>query len=92
MAPPPAAEAVREVLGRRGDVTVLDYVASCLEDGEFEFGPDGEEAFEAFGEMLVSCLCLACGQGGRACGQGPISAWEGFPSPAFLQAGLADCT
>ena len=41
MAPPPAAEAVREVLGRRGDVTVLDYVASCLEDGEFEFGPDG---------------------------------------------------
>lgn len=44
--------AVTSVLGK-GDDTVLDYVAACLEDGEFEWGDDATEALEAFGEMLV---------------------------------------
>jgi hypothetical protein len=46
--------AVTSVLGK-GDDTVLDYVAACLEDEDFEWGDDATEALEAFGEMLVGC-------------------------------------
>lgn len=48
---------VESIVGTEGDETVLEYVVSILEDGEFEFGTDGEEAFEAFGAVLVGCLC-----------------------------------
>ena len=30
-----------------------DYVKAVLEDGDFEYGPEGQLAYEAFGEMLV---------------------------------------
>lgn len=45
--------AVTSVLGSKGDEAILDYVVGCLEDEHFEWGPDAEEAFEVFGEMLV---------------------------------------
>jgi hypothetical protein len=44
---------VDDVIGTKGDNTIQEYVVSCLEDDTFEFGEDGEEAFRAFGEMLV---------------------------------------
>lgn len=54
--PAEVKKVVEIVVGNDGDETVLEYVVSILEDGEFEFGTDGEEAFEAFGAVLVgSC-------------------------------------
>ena len=44
---------VEEVVGKHGDSTVLEYIISVLEDGDFEYGPSGQEAYDAFGEMLV---------------------------------------
>ena len=44
---------VEEVIGNAGDATVLDYVVSCLELEDSDFGADGEEAYEGFGSMLV---------------------------------------
>ncbi|KAL4442757.1 hypothetical protein ABPG77_006751 [Micractinium sp. CCAP 211/92] len=52
-------EAVTSVLGSGGDEAVLDYVAGVLEDEDFEWGEDAEEAFETFGEMLVDSGCVA---------------------------------
>ncbi|KAL4424205.1 hypothetical protein ABPG75_001506 [Micractinium tetrahymenae] len=52
-------DAVTSVLGSTGDEAVLDYVAGVLEDEDFEWGEDAEEAFEAFGEMLVDSGCVA---------------------------------
>ncbi|KAK9806400.1 hypothetical protein WJX73_002265 [Symbiochloris irregularis] len=54
----PARAVVEEIVGRKGDATVLDYVINVLDDEDFEFGPEGREAFEAFGEMLVGAGCL----------------------------------
>ncbi len=51
--PAEVRQVVEDVCGTKGDDTVFEYVVSILEDGEFEFGPDGEEAFEAFGAVLV---------------------------------------
>ena len=45
--------AVLSVIGNKGDEAVLDYVIGSLEDEDFEWGEDGSEAFEVFGEMLV---------------------------------------
>ena len=47
---------VESTVGTEGDETVLEYVVSILEDGEFEFGTDGEEAFETFGAVLVDSI------------------------------------
>ncbi len=58
---PTAAEVrqvVEDVVGTKGDDTVFEYVVSILEDGEFEFGADGEDAFEAFGAVLVQSSLL----------------------------------
>lgn len=44
---------VEEVVGTAGDATVLDYLVSCLELEDNDFGSDGEEAYEGFGSMLV---------------------------------------
>ena len=53
----PAARAVvEEIVGTQGDATVLNYVISVLDDEDFDFGPEGREAYEAFGEMLVLSL------------------------------------
>ena len=51
--PAEVRKVVESTVGTEGDETVLEYVVSILEDGEFEFGADGEEAFEAFGAVLV---------------------------------------
>ncbi len=51
--PAEVRQVVEDVCGTKGDDTVFEYVVSILEDGEFEFGPDGEDAFEAFGAVLV---------------------------------------
>lgn len=49
-----------------GDETVLDYVASVVEDPGFEFGPDCADALDAVGPVLVrmhlvrvKCLSIA---------------------------------
>ncbi len=65
--PAEVRQVVEDVCGTKGDDTVFEYVVSILEDGEFEFGPHGEDAFEAFGAVLV-CItqlmvfCLPCMQ------------------------------
>jgi hypothetical protein len=41
--------------GGEGDETVLEYVRSVLGDEDFDLGPDGEEAYDAIGAMLVRC-------------------------------------
>ena len=51
--PAEVRQVVEQVVGTKGDDTVFEYVVSILEDGEFEFGSDGEEAFDAFGAVLV---------------------------------------
>lgn len=53
---PAVRPVVEEVVGRRGDPTVLDYVINVLEDEDFEFGTEGKEAYDAFAEMLVGAL------------------------------------
>ncbi|KAK9804716.1 hypothetical protein WJX72_001738 [[Myrmecia] bisecta] len=54
-----ARPALERLVGSSGDPAILDYVVSILEDADFEFGRDGEEAYEAFGEILVSGGFLA---------------------------------
>lgn len=56
-APMPTRRIVEDVIGTKGDDTVFDYVVSIVDDNEFEFGQDGEEAFETFGAVLVSLIC-----------------------------------
>ena len=51
--PAEVRQVVEQVVGTKGDDTVFEYVVSILEDGEFDFGSDGEEAFDAFGAVLV---------------------------------------
>ena len=45
---------VHDTVGSKGDPDVLDYIVRSLEDGDFDYGEDGQEAIDAFGEMLVS--------------------------------------
>ena len=44
-----------------GDETVLDYVASVVEDPGFEFGPDCADALDAIGPVLVCRHLLLVG-------------------------------
>jgi ATP-binding cassette subfamily F protein 3 len=53
MAPPDVRKALEHVLGNNGDATVFDYCISMLEDEDFEWGDDAEEAFESLGPFLV---------------------------------------
>lgn len=53
---------VHEVLGRRAedvDQPIIDYIINVLADEDFDFGLDGEGAFEALGELLVDSGCVA---------------------------------
>ena len=36
-----------------GSSEIVDYIISMLEDQDFEFGANGEEAFESIGPFLV---------------------------------------
>jgi hypothetical protein len=57
--------AVEAVVGTTaGDETILDYIIGVLSDEDFEFGVDGEEAFEAIGPMLVSTQASPMPQAG----------------------------
>lgn len=48
---------IHDVLGSHGhDETILDYIVAVLEDEHFEYGQDGQEAFEQLGGILVRPL------------------------------------
>lgn len=50
---PDAIRAAVHDLFKKGDETIIDYVCGILEDEHFEFGDDGEGAFESIGPFLV---------------------------------------
>mmetsp|Transcript_9139 Transcript_9139/g.17183 ORF Transcript_9139/g.17183 Transcript_9139/m.17183 type:complete len:776 (-) Transcript_9139:93-2420(-) len=56
------SESVREVLDEllkgRGDETIVNYIRALLEDEHFEFGEDGDEAFEQLGPFLTEGGCV----------------------------------
>lgn len=45
--------AVRDLFGRKGDETIREYIIAVLELGDYDFGRNGELAYEHFGQMLV---------------------------------------
>ncbi|KAI7738131.1 hypothetical protein M8C21_014540 [Ambrosia artemisiifolia] len=56
-----ASNVVHEVLGRRAqdlDQPIIDYIVNVLADEDFDFGFDGEGAFDAIGELLVDSGCV----------------------------------
>ncbi|CAL0323066.1 unnamed protein product [Lupinus luteus] len=56
-----ASSVVHEVLGRRiidVDQPIVDYIVNVLADEDFDFGLDGEGAFDAIGELLVAADCV----------------------------------
>lgn len=48
--------AVADFCGTGGDETIREYISAVLELGDFDFGREGENAYEIFGPMLVSVL------------------------------------
>ncbi|KAK4389801.1 ABC transporter F family member 3 [Sesamum angolense] len=57
-----ASAVVHEVLGQRVDdldQPIVDYIINVLADEDFDFGIEGEGAFEALGELLVDSGCVA---------------------------------
>ncbi|KAJ9529849.1 hypothetical protein QJQ45_022249 [Haematococcus lacustris] len=53
-----------EVLSGKGDEQIVAYICGVLEDEHFDFGVDGEEAYEAIGPFLVEGGC--CDSDGAA--------------------------
>jgi ATP-binding cassette subfamily F protein 3 len=56
-----ASSVVHEVLGPRAqdvDQPIIDYIVNVLADEDFDFGDDGEGAFDAIGELLVAAECV----------------------------------
>lgn len=56
-----ASTVVHDVIGRRiqdVDQPIVDYIVNVLADEDFDFGVDGEGAFEALGELLVDSGCV----------------------------------
>lgn len=47
---------VLDVLGAHGDDTMLDYLVSAMEDEDFEWGADGEAAYDHLGPFIVGAL------------------------------------
>lgn len=45
---------VAELCGTAGDETIRTYIAAVLKLGDFDFGREGENAYDSFGPMLVS--------------------------------------
>ncbi|KAH6786150.1 hypothetical protein C2S51_038605, partial [Perilla frutescens var. frutescens] len=57
-----ASAVVHEVLGPRVDDVdqpIVDYIVNVLADEDFDFGADGEGAFDALGELLVDSGCVS---------------------------------
>ncbi|XP_042480877.1 ABC transporter F family member 3 [Macadamia integrifolia] len=63
---------VHEVLGLRAqdvDKPIIDYIINVLADEDFDFGIEGEGAFDALGELLVDSRCVSDYDEGRSvCG------------------------
>ncbi|KAG4958212.1 hypothetical protein JHK87_034845 [Glycine soja] len=56
-----ARSVVHDVLGQRVvdvDQPIVDYIVNVLADDDFDFGLDGQGAFEALGELLVAAGCV----------------------------------
>ncbi|KAK7316509.1 hypothetical protein RJT34_00026 [Clitoria ternatea] len=56
-----ARSVVHEVLGQRlldVDQPIVDYIVNVLADDDFDFGLDGEGAFEALSDLLVAAECV----------------------------------
>ncbi|KAJ6712695.1 NON-TRANSPORTER ABC PROTEIN [Salix purpurea] len=57
-----ATSVVHEVLGPRFlevDQPIIDYIINVLADEDFDFGDEGEGAFDAIGELLVGAECVS---------------------------------
>ncbi|KAI3422948.1 uncharacterized protein J3R85_011457 [Psidium guajava] len=57
-----ASSIVHDVLGPRlqdVDQPIVDYIVNVLADEDFDFGDDGDGAFEAIGELLVGAECVS---------------------------------
>ncbi|KAF5195823.1 Abc transporter f family member [Thalictrum thalictroides] len=64
-----ASSVVYEVLGQRAqdvDQPIMDYIINVLADEDFDFGSEGEGAFEAVGELLVDSGCVRDDSEGRS--------------------------
>lgn len=46
-------QTVANLCGTKGDETIREYITAVLELGDFDFGREGENAYESFGQMLV---------------------------------------
>ncbi|XP_076895405.1 ABC transporter F family member 3-like [Bidens hawaiensis] len=56
-----ASNVVHQVLGPRAqdlDQPIIDYIVNVLADEDFDFGFEGEGAFEAIGDLLVDSGCV----------------------------------
>lgn len=56
-----ARSVVHEVLGDGivdVDEPIISYIVNVLADEDFDFGLDGEGAFDALGELLVAAGCV----------------------------------
>lgn len=51
-------EALASLCPADGDVDIIDYIASILEDGDFEWGNDCEDAMDALGPVMVCNITL----------------------------------
>ncbi|XP_076924704.1 ABC transporter F family member 3-like [Bidens hawaiensis] len=57
-----ASNVVQQVLGPGAqdlDQPIIDYIVNVLADEDFDFGFEGEGAFEAIGELLVDSGCVS---------------------------------
>ncbi|XP_068640397.1 ABC transporter F family member 3 [Aristolochia californica] len=64
-----ASTVVHELLGRRlleVDQPIVDYIINVLADEDFDFGIEGEGAFDAIGELLVDAGCVSDDAEGRS--------------------------
>ncbi|KXZ48205.1 hypothetical protein GPECTOR_29g111 [Gonium pectorale] len=50
---------VHSLFDGKGDPTILEYICGVLEDEHFEFGDNGEEAFDAIGPFLIDGHCVS---------------------------------
>lgn len=56
-----ASEVIFEVLGRKAldlDEPIIDYIIKVLADEDFDFGFEGDGAYDAIGELLVDSGCI----------------------------------
>ncbi|KAK3030630.1 hypothetical protein RJ639_035834 [Escallonia herrerae] len=57
-----ASSVVHQVLGQRAqdlDEPIIEYIINVLADDDFDFGDQGQGAFDAIGELLVDSGCVS---------------------------------